>query len=252
MTQENKLLEIKMQDKSVSTTFILDGKTIPFSDGQTIIQAAMAAGEYIPHLCYNPEFKPHGSCKVCTVQANGRQAASCTQQAQADMVVESNTQKINDERRALLQMLFVEGNHFCPSCEKSGNCELQATAYALEMMSPHFDHFSPNRPLDASHQEFLLDFNRCILCSLCVRASRDIDGKNVFALAGRGIGTQLIVNAKSGKLADTSFSAEDKAAQVCPVGVILKKRVGFSIPIGQRSFDEQPISAAPHPVHKGA
>ena len=138
-------------------------------------------------------------------------------------------------------MLFVEGNHFCPSCEKSGDCQLQATAYHLGMMDTHYDHFFPNRPLDASHDEFLLDFNRCILCSLCVRASRDVDGKNVFALAGRGIKTRLIVNAASGRLADTGFSAGDKAASVCPVGVILPKKRGFKVPIGERTFDKQPI-----------
>ena len=157
------------------------------------------------------------------------------------MVVESDTQELNDERRALTQMLFVEGNHFCPSCEKSGQCQLQATAYHLGMMSPHFDHFFPNRPVDASHPDFLLDFNRCILCSLCVRASRDVDGKNVFALSGRGIKTHLIVNARSGRLADTDFAATDKAAQVCPVGVILPKRRGFAVPIGERKYDQQPI-----------
>ena len=231
-------------------TFTLDGMSIPFSEGQTIIQAAMAAGVYIPHLCFNPEFKPHGSCKLCTVKVNGRQSSSCTHQALSGMVVESNTTQINDERRMLLQMLFVEGNHFCPSCEKSGNCQLQATAYELHMMSPHFDQFFPDRAVDASHPEYLLDFNRCILCSLCVRASRDVDGKNVFALSGRGIGSRLIVNAKSGLLADTDFCGDDKAAHVCPVGVILKKRIGFAVPIGQRSFDEQPISASPHPVMK--
>lgn len=236
---------------SQAKTFLLDGQTIPFDDGQTIMQAAMAAGKYIPHLCFNPEFKAHGSCKLCTVKANGRQTASCTQQAQAAMVVESDTQELNSERRALLQMLFVEGNHFCPSCEKSGHCQLQATAYQVGMMSPHFDHFFPDRPLDASHPDYLLDFNRCILCSLCVRASRDVDGKNVFALSGRGIKTHLIVNAKSGRLADTEFSAADKAAQVCPVGVILKKRVGFATPIGERAFDEHPIGETPHPVAKG-
>lgn len=233
-------------------TFTLDGKTIPFCNGQTIIQAAMDAGEYIPHLCFNPEFKPHGSCKLCTVKADGRTTASCTQFAQDGMVVESNTKEINDERRVLLQMLFVEGNHFCPSCEKSGNCQLQATAYELNMMSPHFDQFFPDRPLDASHSEYFLDLNRCILCSLCVRASRDVDGKNVFALSGRGIKSHVIVNAQSGQLGDTDFAGDDKAAQVCPVGVILKKRVGFSVPIGKRSFDEQPISATPHPVVKEA
>ncbi len=226
----------------MSLTFTLDGKTIPFTEGQTIIQAASAAGVFIPHLCYHPEFKPHGSCKLCTVKVNGRHTASCTMRAAAGMVVESDTEEINAERRALTQMLFVEGNHFCPSCEKSGNCQLQATAYHLGMMSPHYDHFFPSRPVDASHPEVLLDFNRCILCSLCVRASRDVDGKNVFALSGRGIRTHLIVNAKSGQLGDTDFTLDDKAAQVCPVGVILKKRRGFAVPIGERKYDKAPIS----------
>lgn len=223
-------------------TFILDGKTIPYREGQTVIEAAIAAGSYIPHLCFNPEFKPHGSCKLCTVKINGRQASSCTKTAQHGMAVESNTPEINDERRMLLQLLFVEGNHFCPSCEQSGNCQLQATAYELQMMSPHFDQFFPDRAVDASHPGYLLDFNRCILCSLCVRASRDVDGKNVFALSGRGIHTRLIVNAKSGLLADTNFSETDKAATVCPVGAILKKRTAFKVPIGQRRFDKVPLS----------
>ena len=226
----------------MSLTFTLDGKTIPFTEGQTIIQAASAAGVFIPHLCYHPEFKPHGSCKLCTVKVNGRQTASCTMRAAPGMDVESETEEINAERRALTQMLFVEGNHFCPSCEKSGNCQLQATAYHLGMMSPHYDHFFPSRPVDASHPEVLLDFNRCILCSLCVRASRDVDGKNVFALSGRGIGTHLIVNAKSGQLGDTDFTLDDKAAQICPVGVILKKRRDFAVPIGERKYDKAPIA----------
>ena len=225
----------------MSQTFTIDGRIVPFAEGQTIIQAATAAGVFIPHLCYHPDFKPHGSCKLCTVKVNGRHTASCTMRAMAGMVVDSDTEEINGERRALTQMLFVEGNHFCPSCEVSGNCQLQATAYHLGMMSPHYDHFFPNRAVDASHPEILLDFNRCILCSLCVRASRDVDGKNVFALSGRGIATHLIVNAKSGQLGDTNFSPTDKAAQVCPVGVILRKRKGFAVPIGERTYDRKPI-----------
>ena len=228
----------------MSQTFILDGKAIPFEGGQTILQAASKAGVFIPHLCYHPEFKPHGSCKLCTVKVDGRHTASCTMRAMPGMVVESDTEELNGERRALTQMLFVEGNHFCPSCEKSGDCQLQATAYHLGMMGPHYDHFFPNRPVDASHTDVLLDFNRCILCSLCVRASRDVDGKNVFALSGRGIKTHLIVNAKSGRLADTDFSLADKAASVCPVGVILRKRQGFAVPIGERRFDKAPIEAS--------
>jgi [NiFe] hydrogenase diaphorase moiety small subunit len=143
----------------------------------------------------------------------------------------------------LVQLLFVEGNHFCPSCEMSGRCKLQATAYDLGMTTPRFDHFFPDRPVDASHPEILLDFNRCILCELCVRASAEVDGKQVFALAGRGMGKHLVVNSDSGLLRDSQLAATDKAVEVCPVGVILRKRVGFATPVGQRRFDERPISA---------
>lgn len=224
-------------------SFTLDDEEVPFTPGQTIIQAASAAGKYIPHLCWHPDYTAHGSCKLCTVKVNGRMGAACTIEAQPGLNVENRSPELDDKRRTLLQMLFVEGNHFCPSCEKSGNCVLQATAYELGMMSPHFDHFYPDRPVDASHPDVLLDFNRCIMCELCTRASRDVDGKNVFALSGRGIGSHLIVNSESGRLADTDFSVHDQAASVCPVGVILKKRVGFSVPIGERKFDAQPVSA---------
>jgi [NiFe] hydrogenase diaphorase moiety small subunit len=228
----------------MSDTFQLDGHEVPFEPGQTVLQAALAAGHYIPHLCYHPEFKPHGSCKLCTVKVGGHATiAACTMPAASGMQVESNTEELNDLRRTLVQMLFVEGNHFCPSCEASGNCQLQATAYELQMMTPRFNEFYPSRPLDGSHPDILLDFNRCILCELCVRASSEVDKKNVFALAGRGITKHLIVNAESGLLKDTDIALEDKAMHVCPVGVILKKRVGFSQPIGERRYDVRPVSA---------
>jgi len=223
--------------------FLLDGAEVPFAQGQTVLQAALAAGRHIPHLCYHPEFRPHGSCKLCTVKIGGSHATSCTLPAKEGLVVESDTEEVNAERRMLVQLLFVEGNHFCPSCEKSGHCKLQATAYELGMTSPRFDHFFPDRPVDASHPELLLDFNRCILCELCVRASAEVDGKQVFALAGRGMGKHLVVNSASGLLRDSAVAVTDKAAEVCPVGVILRKRVGFATPLGQRRFDEQPISA---------
>ncbi len=224
-------------------TFQLDGEAIPYAPGQTVIQAALAAGHYIPYLCYHPEFKPHGSCRLCTVTIDGRPAAACTSQPAPGMEVASETAEIRDKRRTLVQMLLVEGNHFCPSCEKSGNCMLQALAYDLGVMSPHFPQIFPVRPVDASHPEILLEFNRCILCELCVRASAEVDDKNVFALSGRGIDKHLIVNSPSGKLGDSNFAATDKAAQVCPVGVILPKRHGFTVPIGSRKYDLHPISA---------
>jgi len=220
----------------------IDGQRVPLSEGQTIMDAAAEAGVYIPHLCHNPEFKPHGSCRVCTVKVDGRHAAACITPASPGQEVENNTEELNRDRKTLLQMLFVEGNHVCPGCEKSGSCQLQAVAYYTGMLGPRFDHFYPHRPLDASHTKAIIDSNRCILCELCVRASRDVDGKNVFAIAGRGIRAHLVVNSPSGKLGDTNFSVADKAAQVCPVGAILIKNGGYETPIGRRLYDLQPIS----------
>ena len=229
----------------MTKTFTLDGKVIPFEEGETIMEAASAAGVYIPHLCHHPEFKPHGSCKLCTVSIGGRLGAACTNKAAEGMKVESETAALNADRLALTQMLFVEGNHVCPSCEKSGNCQLQAVAYHLGMLTPHFTHFYPARDVDASHPDVLLERNRCILCELCVRASRDVDGKNVFGIGGRGIKARLIVNSASGRLADTDLSVTDRAAEVCPTGAIIRKRHGFTIPIGKRLYDHHDIAEVP-------
>ena len=227
----------------IAHTFTIDGQPVSFEPGQSILQAALAAGVFIPHLCAHPEFKPHGSCKLCTVTVNGRSGSACTLPALPGQEVQSNTPELNSRRRVLLQMLFVEGHHFCPGCEKSGNCQLQALAYELEMLTPHFPHFYPDRAVDASHPDVLLDFNRCVMCELCVRASRDVDGKSVFALAGRGMTSHVVVNSPTGKLGDSDLALTDRAATICPVGAILPKRVGFATPIGKRQYDPIPISA---------
>jgi len=225
-----------------SFTFSLDGEDVSFQPGDTLLGAAMRAGHYIPHLCWNPELEPHGSCRLCMVKVNGKPGAACSLKAAPGLEVESHTEEINSHRKTLLQMLFVEGNHFCPSCEKSGNCLLQASAYDVGMEGPHFEEFYPDRPVDASHPDLLLDLNRCILCELCVRASREVDGKSVFAIGGNGIGSHLLVNSESGLLGDTNLSLSDRAAHICPVGAILPKRHGFEVPIGARRFDIKPVS----------
>lgn len=225
----------------MTNTLVIDGKTIPFKEGQTIMQAASAAGVYIPHLCHNPQLTPHGSCKLCTVNVNGRHCSACTFPAAEGQNVTNISKALNDDREKITQMLFVEGNHFCPSCEKTGNCQLQAVAYHLNMTDNHFPHFFENRDIDASHPDVMIDHNRCIFCTLCVRASEQIDGKNVFAICGRGIEKRLVVNSPSGLLKDSDLAVEDCAAHICPTGAILIKRTGYHVPIGQRLYDHEHI-----------
>ena len=236
----------------MSKTITIDGKAIPFMEGQTIMQAATAAGVYIPHLCHHPEYTPHGSCKLCNVRVNGRVCSACTFPAAAGQDIMNDSEELNADRRRITQMLFVEGNHLCPGCEKTGNCQLQAVAYHLNMLDNHFPHFYPKREMDASHPDVLIDHNRCIFCTLCVRASREKDGKDVFAISGRGIDKHLIVNAESGLLKDTDLDVNDQAAHICPTGAILIKRTGYTVPIGERIYDHKEIDEVSLEQERGA
>lgn len=227
---------------SDTITFTIDGAEIKGRPGQTIMKAAEEAGVYIPRLCYQKELVPHGSCRVCTVIVNGRPQSACTQPISEGMTVENNTDKLSHYRRNLVEMLFVEGNHFCPVCEKSGNCELQAIAYRLGILAPKYPYMFPKRCLDASHKDVFIDRNRCILCARCVRASRDVDGKHAFDFVGRGPHKSVAVDSDNG-LSKTKADVTDRAMSICPVGAILKKRVGYAVPIGKRLYDEKPIGS---------
>lgn len=222
-------------------TITIDSQEIPFTAGQTIMDAALASDVYIPHLCHYPGLPSSGNCRLCMVEIGKRSVAACITPAAAGQEIRNNTPELNEVRKAVTQMLFVEGNHICPSCEKTGNCKLQAMGYYLGMLEDHFPQFYQRREMDASHAEILLDRGRCILCDLCVRASRDVDGKNVFAIAGRGTDAHLIVNSPSGKLADSTITVTDLAANICPVGAILIKEQGYQVPIGQRIYDQHTI-----------
>ncbi len=219
----------------------IDGAEIKGKPGQTIMQAADDAGIHIPRLCDVEGLEPQGSCRVCTVKVNGRTAASCTQPVADGMEVENDTLEIRNYRRDLVRMLFHEGNHLCPCCEASGRCELQNLAYQLGILQPDkYPYLQPVRPVDASHPDVMLDTNRCIRCGRCIRASIQLDHKNVFGYIGRGINKQVGVNGKN--LAQTNVDIHDKAVALgtCPVGCIIQKRAGFFDPIGKRRFDLHP------------
>lgn len=222
-----------------------DGEAVPLQPGDTVLTAALRAGHELPHLCWHPQLGQSGACRLCTVEVDGRLVAACTTAAAPGQVVACQTPDLQERRRLLVQMLFIEGNHFCPGCEKSGDCRLQDAGYALGVTGLGFEEFHPNRPVDASHPDVWLDLNRCILCKLCLRASREVDGKGVFAISGHGAHTHVVVDAASGLLGDSALAATDLAANICPVGAILPKRRGFAVPIGERPADGRPHVAKP-------
>ncbi len=227
---------------SQKVKIIIDGVTVEAEGGRTVLEAASDAGIYIPHLCYHKDLLPGGHCRVCTVKVNGKPTNACTMQVGSGMVIENDTEELNADRKLIIEMLFVEGNHVCPACEASGNCELQALAYRFGMMAPSFPYQFPLKELDGTHKSVYLDRNRCVLCGRCVRSSQQIDHKNVFGFEGRGIGMRVAVNARH-SLSETELDAADKVADYCPTGSLVIKRVGFRTPVGARKYDHEPIGS---------
>ena len=234
-----------------SITIIVDDEKIAARMGQTVMEACDAAGVYIPRLCYHPDLPPAGHCRVCTVKINGRPTNACTSPVSDGLVIENNTEELKQCRRQIIEMLFVEGNHYCPACEASGNCELQALGYRMGLEAPRMAYLRKERDLDATHSNIYIDRERCILCGRCVRASKLLDGKVALGFVGRGLNMRLAVDGVHG-LDETGMAVGDKAARICPTGCLRVKREGFHTPVGKRTYDHQPIGAEIEQKHETA
>jgi [NiFe] hydrogenase diaphorase moiety small subunit len=157
------------------------------------------------------------------------------------MEIESETPEIQEIRKAIIELLFVEGNHYCPTCEMSGNCELQALAYRMKMMVPRFKYSFPKRKVNASNPKLIIDHNRCIRCKRCIRSIKDDEGRSYFAFANRGNKIEVEMDPVLGPGISDELAA--KAMEVCPVGAILVKETAYRTPIGQRKYDKKPIGS---------
>ena len=221
--------------------FKIDGKQIAAKKGQTIVEAAKENGIYIPTLCNFEGAKPKGCCRMCTIKVNNRYMTACTTPAATGMEVENNSDELNDIRKSIVELLFVSGNHFCPSCEKSGNCELQALGYRYQMMVPRFPYIYPQKGIDASSPKIIKDQNRCIMCKRCIKTIKDEDGRHYFAYENRGNNLSVVLDEKLGK--EMTDELAKMAMENCPVGSIIYKEIGFEKPIGSRKYDKQAIGS---------
>jgi [NiFe] hydrogenase diaphorase moiety small subunit len=221
--------------------FKIDGVECMGQKGQYIVDAARENHIYIPTLCNIPGVKPRGACRICSVRVNGKLMTSCTTPIAEGMDIQSKSTDIEDLRKSIIELLFTEGNHFCPSCERSGNCELQALAYRYEMLVPRFQFQFKERTIEASHPKLMKDHNRCILCKRCIRAIKDEKGHSLFAFGKRGHNIEINIDTRFSK--NMTDAQAQQASDTCPVGAILVKEKGFVNPIGKRKYDSKPIGS---------
>jgi len=207
----------------------IDGKEIEAQEGATVLEAAEAAGVFVPTLCHHPQLTPYGGCRLCMVEVEGARTLqpSCTLPATNGMVVKTNTQKVLDARKFVLTLIFSERNHFCMYCQVSGgDCELQNRAYDEGMT--HWD-LQPNwQPfeVDASHPFMVLDNNRCILCRRCVRACGELVGNYTLGFEERGADSLLVADYNV-PFGESSCISCGTCVQICPTGAIIDRQSAY-------------------------
>lgn len=226
----------------MSMEITLDGVPVTAEPGDVLVDVAAAAGVYIPTLCYVKGEPCLGTCRVCAVRVNGAEVAACTVKVTAGLAVEVDEPETVDLRKAMVELLFAEGNHNCPSCEKSGRCQLQAVGYQVDMLVSRFPYEFPVREAEHAADRIWLERDRCIFCQRCVQLVRDQDtGRKIFSIHGRGAGARIEIDVD---LANAMTDEQvHEAVALCPVGTILEKGVGYDDPIGRRRYETKSVRA---------
>ncbi|MCU0394487.1 MAG: 2Fe-2S iron-sulfur cluster-binding protein [Chitinophagaceae bacterium] len=218
----------------------IDGQSIQAEKGSNLMEVARANNIFIPSLCYYEHIEPPlGTCRICTCRINGKYAPACTERISEGLVVEVNTPELQDTRKAVVEMMFAEGNHVCPACEKSGNCDLQHMGYELGIAATRFPHVFEDRRIDFQPRRMVMEHNRCIKCLRCVVDVKTETGKRVFNYQNRGNDT--VVGIDYEQEAQLSEAQALHAMEICPTGAIIVRNNSLSMPFGTRKFDNQSV-----------
>jgi len=213
-------------------TLGIDGQQVSARAGQTILEVAREHNIDIPTLCHLDGLSDVGACRMCLVEIKGsnKLLPACVATVEEGMEVSTATDRLKKHRKTILELLFAERNHICSVCVANGHCELQTLAQQQGVTHVSLPYRNPSLPVDASHERFTLDQNRCILCTRCVRVCAEIEGAHVWDVMGRGINSMVITDLHQ-DWGSSSCTRCGKCVQVCPTGALFdKSKVGAEHP----------------------
>ena len=205
-------------------TLIIDEQEVSGLRGQTILEVARENDIYIPTLCHLDGLSEVGACRLCLVEIKGsnKLLPACLATIFEGMEVSTNTERLQKHRRTILELLFAERNHICSVCVSNNHCELQTLAQQQGLTHVRLPYRNPELPVDASHERFTADHNRCILCTRCVRVCAEIEGAHILDVMGRGINSLIITDLHQ-DWGSSACTRCGKCVQVCPTGALSEK-----------------------------
>jgi len=200
----------------------IDGVDIECEEGATILSAAKAVGIDIPTLCDLEGLTPYGGCRLCLVEISGstKLFPACTTPAASSMIVTTKSPKLYEYRKMVLQTLLAERTHICSVCVANNHCELQAQANAHGVDHVIYERVWTQKSIDSTHDFLVIDRNRCILCTRCIRVCDEIEGAHTLDLKLRSKDSDVIMDQDEQWGNASSCTSCRKCAKVCPVGAI--------------------------------
>ncbi|HOE97669.1 MAG TPA: bidirectional hydrogenase complex protein HoxU [Candidatus Sumerlaeota bacterium] len=203
----------------------INGQPVQARAGQSLLAVARDNGIDIPTLCHLDGLSGVGACRLCLVEVAGvgRLLPACTTPVQHDMDVRTDSPRLARYRRMILELLFSERNHVCAVCVSNGHCDLQAMAQSQGMTHVRFPYLYPPLKVDASHRRYVLDHNRCILCTRCVRVCAEVEGAHMWDVMSRGVHSRLVAELNQPWGDSQVCTSCGKCVAVCPTGALAEK-----------------------------
>ena len=205
-------------------TLAINGQEVEATKGMTVLEAAQAAGIYIPSLCYFPDLEPYGGCRLCIVEIEKVRglSISCTMPATDGMVVTTESPALNEMRRTVVELLIADHPSDCLTCPKNQQCDLQKVAAYLGITKLRFHKTTRLLPVDTSNPFFDIDRNRCIHCARCVRACQEITGVGAIDMVYRSYAMKVATFGDT-PLMDSICRSCGECMVRCPVGALTPK-----------------------------